>query len=84
MNPQETQEAMDLIFKIRDMGLAVVVIEHDMRFIFQSVRPSALSRARRGPHLGHPRVKSSPIPGSSRPTSASPMVASSKKDEEDA
>ena len=25
---------MDLIFKIRDSGLAVVVIEHDMRFIF--------------------------------------------------
>ncbi len=25
---------MELIFKIRDSGLAVVVIEHDMRFIF--------------------------------------------------
>lgn len=35
MNPQETQQAMELIFKIRDSGLAVVVIEHDMRFIFQ-------------------------------------------------
>jgi branched-chain amino acid transport system ATP-binding protein len=34
MNPQETKQAMDLIFKIRDSGLAVVVIEHDMRFIF--------------------------------------------------
>ena len=34
MNPKETQEAMHLIFKIRDSGLAVVVIEHDMRFIF--------------------------------------------------
>jgi ABC-type branched-subunit amino acid transport system ATPase component len=34
MNPKETEEAMDLIFKIRDMGMAVVVIEHDMRFIF--------------------------------------------------
>ncbi|MFF1816629.1 ABC transporter ATP-binding protein [Kribbella sp. NPDC058245] len=34
MNPQETKQAMDLIFKIRDAGLAVVVIEHDMRFIF--------------------------------------------------
>ena len=28
------RQAMDLIFKIRDGGLAVVVIEHDMRFIF--------------------------------------------------
>ncbi len=34
MNPQETRAAMDLIFRIRDSGLAVVVIEHDMRFIF--------------------------------------------------
>ncbi|HET9873827.1 MAG TPA: ABC transporter ATP-binding protein [Propionibacteriaceae bacterium] len=34
MNPQETRQAEDLIFKIRDLGLAVVVIEHDMRFIF--------------------------------------------------
>ncbi len=34
MNPRETEEAMHLIFKIRDMGMAVVVIEHDMRFIF--------------------------------------------------
>jgi branched-chain amino acid transport system ATP-binding protein len=34
MNPQETKQAEDLIFKIRDQGLAVVVIEHDMRFIF--------------------------------------------------
>ncbi|HEX6054559.1 MAG TPA: ABC transporter ATP-binding protein, partial [Intrasporangium sp.] len=28
------QQASDLIFRIRDSGLAVVVIEHDMRFIF--------------------------------------------------
>lgn len=34
MNPKETEQAMQLIFKIRDSGLAVVVIEHDMRFIF--------------------------------------------------
>ncbi len=34
MNPQETMATRDLIFKIRDQGLAVVVIEHDMRFIF--------------------------------------------------
>ena len=34
MNPKETEEAMHLIFKIRDSGLAVIVIEHDMRFIF--------------------------------------------------
>ena len=34
MNPRETEEAKQLVFKIRDSGLAVVVIEHDMRFIF--------------------------------------------------
>jgi branched-chain amino acid transport system ATP-binding protein len=34
MNPQETREATELIFRIRELGLAVVVIEHDMRFIF--------------------------------------------------
>jgi len=34
MNPQETKETEELIFKIRDSGLAIVVIEHDMRFIF--------------------------------------------------
>jgi branched-chain amino acid transport system ATP-binding protein len=34
MNPQETRQAEELIFRIRDLGLGVVVIEHDMRFIF--------------------------------------------------
>jgi branched-chain amino acid transport system ATP-binding protein len=34
MNPQETRATQDVVFKIRERGLAVVVIEHDMRFIF--------------------------------------------------
>ena len=34
MNPHETTEAMALVRRIRDTGLAIVVIEHDMRFIF--------------------------------------------------
>jgi branched-chain amino acid transport system ATP-binding protein len=34
MNPQETRATMELVRKIRADGLAVVVIEHDMRFIF--------------------------------------------------
>ena len=34
MNPQETAAAMQLVRKIRENGLAVVVIEHDMKFIF--------------------------------------------------
>ena len=34
MNPAETRATMDLVRKIRDLGLAVIVIEHDMKFIF--------------------------------------------------
>jgi branched-chain amino acid transport system ATP-binding protein len=34
MNPHETDAAMQLVRRIRDNGLAVVVIEHDMKFIF--------------------------------------------------
>jgi branched-chain amino acid transport system ATP-binding protein len=34
MNPNETGAAMDLVRRVRDQGLSVVVIEHDMRFIF--------------------------------------------------
>jgi branched-chain amino acid transport system ATP-binding protein len=34
MNPQETRTTEDLVFAIRDRGTAVLVIEHDMRFIF--------------------------------------------------
>jgi branched-chain amino acid transport system ATP-binding protein len=34
MNPQETAAAGQLVRRIRDDGLAVVVIEHDMKFIF--------------------------------------------------
>jgi branched-chain amino acid transport system ATP-binding protein len=34
MNPNETRATMELVRKIRDVGLAVIVIEHDMKFIF--------------------------------------------------
>ncbi|GAA1365217.1 ABC transporter ATP-binding protein [Streptomyces beijiangensis] len=34
MNPQETRATEELIFAVRDQGIAVLVIEHDMRFIF--------------------------------------------------
>lgn len=68
MNPKETEETMHLIFKIRDSGMAVVVIEHDMRFIFNLcdrvlclVRGSLLVEGTPG--------GCSPTTGSSRPTS---------------
>jgi branched-chain amino acid transport system ATP-binding protein len=34
MNPRETEATREVVLKIRERGLAVVVIEHDMRFIF--------------------------------------------------
>ncbi|MFJ6214029.1 ABC transporter ATP-binding protein [Streptomyces sp. NPDC092296] len=34
MNPQETRATEELILAIRAQGIAVLVIEHDMRFIF--------------------------------------------------
>ena len=34
MNPQETRATRDLVFAVREQGTAVLVIEHDMRFIF--------------------------------------------------
>jgi branched-chain amino acid transport system ATP-binding protein len=34
MNPQETRTTEELVFAIRDMGIAVLLIEHDMRFVF--------------------------------------------------
>jgi branched-chain amino acid transport system ATP-binding protein len=34
MNPQETEAARQLIYRIRDTGVSVVVIEHDTKFIF--------------------------------------------------
>ncbi|MFI6346857.1 ABC transporter ATP-binding protein [Streptomyces sp. NPDC050560] len=34
MNPQETRATEELVLAIREMGIAVLVIEHDMRFIF--------------------------------------------------
>ncbi|MFF7049154.1 ABC transporter ATP-binding protein [Streptomyces griseorubiginosus] len=34
MNPQETRATEELVFAIRDKGIAVLLIEHDMRFVF--------------------------------------------------
>jgi branched-chain amino acid transport system ATP-binding protein len=36
MNPQETQDLVDLVLRIRDNhGLTVFLIEHDMKFVMQ-------------------------------------------------
>ncbi|TCN43238.1 branched-chain amino acid transport system ATP-binding protein [Kribbella orskensis] len=63
MNPLETRQASDLIFKIRESGLSVVVIEHDMRFIFNLcdrvlclVRGEALVEGTPGEVQSDPRV----------------------------
>ncbi|MQY29800.1 ABC transporter ATP-binding protein [Nocardia aurantia] len=34
MNPAETRQMRDLVLAIRDRGVSVLVIEHDMRFVF--------------------------------------------------
>src|SRR3954465_12461688 len=34
VNPQETRATEELVFAIRDKGIAVLLIEHDMRFVF--------------------------------------------------
>jgi branched-chain amino acid transport system ATP-binding protein len=34
MNPAETKATVDLVRRIQDTGVAVVLIEHDMRFVF--------------------------------------------------
>jgi len=33
MNPKETAELMDLILKLRDTGLTIFLVEHDMRLV---------------------------------------------------
>ena len=33
MNPQETKELMELIRRIRDTGITILLIEHDMRVV---------------------------------------------------
>jgi ABC-type branched-subunit amino acid transport system ATPase component len=33
MNPQESSGLMDLIFRIRDKGITVLLIEHDMKVV---------------------------------------------------
>ncbi len=33
MNPSEKQELMDLVKQIRETGMTIIVIEHDMRFV---------------------------------------------------
>jgi branched-chain amino acid transport system ATP-binding protein len=33
MNPQESRDLMDLIFRIRDKGITVLLIEHDMKVV---------------------------------------------------
>lgn len=33
MNPQESKELMDLIYQIRDQGITILLIEHDMKVV---------------------------------------------------
>ncbi len=35
MNPQETHELDELITRIRDRGVTIVLVEHDMRLVME-------------------------------------------------
>ena len=35
MNPQETQRLIELIHAIRDQGITILLIEHDMKMVMQ-------------------------------------------------
>jgi branched-chain amino acid transport system ATP-binding protein len=63
MNARETAAARELILAIRDLGISVVVIEHDTKFIFGLcdrvvvlVRGEVLVQGRPGEVRGDPRV----------------------------
>ena len=55
MNPQETRATEELVFAIRDKGIAVLVIEHDMRFIFNLCDRVAVPRPGREARRRHRR-----------------------------
>jgi branched-chain amino acid transport system ATP-binding protein len=82
MNPKETEEAMHLIFRIRDLGMAVVVIEHDMRFIFNLcdrvlclVRGETLIEGTPGEVQSDPRVIEAYIGGADDDVSEDELTA---------
>ncbi|TQM36629.1 ABC transporter ATP-binding protein [Pseudonocardia cypriaca] len=63
MNAQETEATRQLVFAIRRLGISVVVIEHDTKFIFGLcdrvvvlVRGEVLVQGRPGEVRGDPRV----------------------------
>ncbi|AKT51767.1 ABC transporter ATP-binding protein [Arsenicicoccus sp. oral taxon 190] len=90
MNPRETEQAQELIFRIRDNGMAVVVIEHDMRFIFNLcdrvlclVRGEALVEGPPGVVQSDPRVIEAYIGGADEPAEDADGVREDGRREEE-
>jgi len=61
MNPAETVALMSLIGKIRDRGVTVLLIEHDMRVVMGDLRPDRGARLRDQDREGTPaEVRANP------------------------
>ena len=67
MNPNETHEMTELIGRLRDeLGLAILVIEHDMHVVEGMLRPRRRARPRRQDRRGQLRRRSPTHPGGRR------------------
>ena len=53
MNPHETEELDELITRIRDRGVTIILVEHDMRLVMEHFRPRYRAQLRHQDRRGH-------------------------------